>query len=171
MLEVYRTESSLLSYKIITSLSAVRLAIAYDDVLLALMAESPYAFVTLLTSDSYLPGALALAAALRDVHTVPHDIPFQIVCLVTPQTVDVSTVKLLRRAFNLVIGVEAIGQENDDNLKLLGESVGDQMAILRRIEQINASSDPRKRVCHRPIKRSPCTLLTTSSKAAHLPRY
>lgn len=27
-----------------------------------------FAFVTLLTSDSYLPGALTVAAALKDVH-------------------------------------------------------------------------------------------------------
>jgi len=84
----------------------------------------PYAFVTLLTSDYYLPGALALAGALKDVHpspVVPPEVDFQTVCLVTPETVDVSTIKLLRRTFNVVIGVEIIAQDDDDKgLKLLG---------------------------------------------------
>lgn len=82
------------------------------------------AFVTLLTSDSYLQGALTLAAALKDVHpspAVPPEVDFQTVCLVTPETVDVSTIKLLRRAFDVVIGVEVISQRDDKNLQLLGE--------------------------------------------------
>lgn len=86
--------------------------------------NSPFAFVTLVTSDSYLPGALALAAALRDVHPdppVPPEVPFETVCLVTPESVDVSTVKFLRRAFNVVVGVELIEQELTHELKLLGE--------------------------------------------------
>ena len=85
---------------------------------------TPYAFVTLVTSDFYLPGALALAAALKDLHPSPPSPPevdFQTVCLVTPETVDVSTIKLLRGAFNLVIGVEIIEQEDDRKLRLLGE--------------------------------------------------
>uniref|UniRef100_A0A0W0FAM2 Putative glycosyltransferase family 8 protein GLGEN n=1 Tax=Moniliophthora roreri TaxID=221103 RepID=A0A0W0FAM2_MONRR len=83
----------------------------------------PYAFATLVTSDDYLPGALTLAAALRDIHPsppVPPEVAFTTVCLVTPETVDVSTIKLLRRAFNVVIGVEVITQEDDKNLRLLG---------------------------------------------------
>lgn len=85
---------------------------------------APYAFVTLVSSDSYLPGALAVAGALKDVHPsppVPPEVPFQTVCLVTPETVDVSTIKLLRGAFDTVIGVEVIGQEDEKGLKLLGE--------------------------------------------------
>ena len=83
------------------------------------------AFVTLITSDSYLPGALTLAAALRDIHPTPAtepEVDFQTACLVTPETVDVSSVKLLRGAFDVVIGVEII--ENDDRrgLELLGKS-------------------------------------------------
>ncbi|KAK0505629.1 glycogenin [Armillaria luteobubalina] len=82
-----------------------------------------YAFATLLTSDFYLPGALALAAALKDVHptpAIPPEVEFQTVCIVTPETVDVSTIKLLRKAFNVVVGVEVIAQEDDKGLKLLG---------------------------------------------------
>lgn len=83
-----------------------------------------YAFATLLTSDSYLQGALTLAAALRDVHPSPAvapEVEFQTVCIVTPETVDVSTVKVLRKAFDVVVGVEVITQLDDSNLQLLGE--------------------------------------------------
>ncbi len=88
------------------------------------MADAPYAFVTLVTSDHYLPGALAVAAALRDLHPsppTPPEVPFQTLCLVTPESVDVSSIKLLRRAFDIVIGVEIIAQEDDKGLQLLGE--------------------------------------------------
>ncbi|KAH9968597.1 hypothetical protein BC827DRAFT_1164258 [Russula dissimulans] len=84
---------------------------------------SPYAFVTLLTSDSYLPGALTLAAALKDVHpspALPSEVDFQTVCLVTPETVDIASIKLLRKAFDVVIGVEIIEQVNERGLQLLG---------------------------------------------------
>lgn len=86
---------------------------------------TPYAFVTLVTSDSYLPGALALVAALSELHPSPATAPeldFQTVCLVTPETVDVSSIKLLRRAYNVVVGVEIIEQEDEKNLRLLGKS-------------------------------------------------
>ncbi|KAG9222545.1 hypothetical protein CCMSSC00406_0002880 [Pleurotus cornucopiae] len=82
-----------------------------------------YAFVTLVTSDAYLPGALTLAAALKDVHpspVLPPEVEFETVCLVTPENVDVSSIKLLRRAFNVVVGVETIVQQDDSGLRLLG---------------------------------------------------
>jgi hypothetical protein len=84
---------------------------------------SNYAICTLLTNDAYLPGAIALVAALRDLHTRPAQAPevdFQTVCIVTPETVDVSSIKLLRRTFDLVVGVEIIEQEDIRNLQLLG---------------------------------------------------
>ncbi|KAI0962044.1 hypothetical protein AcV7_000973 [Taiwanofungus camphoratus] len=84
---------------------------------------TPFAFVTLVTSDYYLPGALAVAAALKDLHPnlpQPPEVEFQTVCLVTPESVDVSSIKLLRRAFNIVIGVELIEQEDEKGLQLLG---------------------------------------------------
>lgn len=83
----------------------------------------PYAFVTLLTSDSYLPGALTLAAALSDVHPSPAlspEVDFQTVCLVTPETVDIASIKLLRKAFDAVVGVEIIEEDNERGLQLLG---------------------------------------------------
>jgi len=84
---------------------------------------SPCAFVTLLTSDSYLPGALTLAAALKDIHpspATPPEVDFQTVCLVTPETVDIASIKLLRKAFDLVVGVEIIEENNERGLQLLG---------------------------------------------------
>ena len=86
--------------------------------------DTPYAFLTLVTSDQYLPGALAVAAALKDLHPSPPsppEVPFQTLCLVTPESVDVSSIKLLRRAFDVVIGVEIIEQEDLKGLHLLGE--------------------------------------------------
>ncbi|EMD41902.1 glycosyltransferase family 8 protein [Gelatoporia subvermispora B] len=84
---------------------------------------TPFAFVTLVTSDYYLPGALALVAALKDLHPTPPtppEVDFQTLCLVTPETVDVSTIKLLRKAFDAVVGVEVIDQRDSRGLQLLG---------------------------------------------------
>ncbi|KAF8807820.1 hypothetical protein BYT27DRAFT_6590276 [Phlegmacium glaucopus] len=74
-----------------------------------------HAFVTLVSSDSYLPGALTQVAALVDLHEDPYT-----VCLVTPESLDVSTIKSLRKAFNLVVGVEILEQDNKHGLHLLG---------------------------------------------------
>ncbi|KAF8167658.1 hypothetical protein B0H34DRAFT_670044 [Crassisporium funariophilum] len=74
-------------------------------------------------SRLYFICALAQVAALNDLHNSPPvhpEVNFQTVCLVTPESVDVSSVKLLRKAFNLVIGVEILEQENAQGLKLLG---------------------------------------------------
>jgi hypothetical protein len=83
-----------------------------------------YAFVTLVTSDSYLPGALAISGALKDVHqTEPHQVEYDTVCLVTPETLDITTIKLLRKTYDIVVGVEVIGQSDPTGLNLLGESL------------------------------------------------
>ncbi|KAF9245777.1 glycosyltransferase family 8 protein [Melanogaster broomeanus] len=85
--------------------------------------STPYAFVTLLTSDSYLPGALAIAAALKDVHQFqpsPQPVKYDTVCMVTPETLDVTTIRLLSKAFDVVIGVEVIVQPDTQALTLLG---------------------------------------------------
>ncbi|KAH7886130.1 glycosyltransferase family 8 protein [Phlebopus sp. FC_14] len=82
-----------------------------------------YAFVTLLTSDSYLPGALAIAGALKDIHRSrppDHQVKYDTVCMVTPETLDVTSIKLLRRAFDVVIGIEVIAQPQTQGLALLG---------------------------------------------------
>ena len=100
----------------------------------------PYAFVTLLTSDSYLQGALTLVAALKDLHPQPAvapEVDFQTCCLVTPETVDVSTIKLLRKAFDVVVGVEVITSKSQRNLTLLGGYFSSSrfMRILVSVEQ------------------------------------
>ncbi|KAK4686846.1 hypothetical protein P7C73_g3279, partial [Tremellales sp. Uapishka_1] len=72
-----------------------------------MVSSLPNAFVTLLTSSSYLPGALVLLHSLLALHPAPR--AFKTVCLVTPETVDVKTIAELRRAgWDLVIGVEGI---------------------------------------------------------------
>ncbi|KIY51277.1 family 8 glycosyltransferase, partial [Fistulina hepatica ATCC 64428] len=76
-----------------------------------------HAFVTLVTSDHYVPGALVVAAALRDLH---HIRDFEIVCLITPESLDVASIKALRHAFDAVVGVELIEQRDNKGLKLLG---------------------------------------------------
>lgn len=81
------------------------------------------AFVTLLTSDHYLPGALVLAESLRLSHGIPRrgklraGVPrssatnFQVVALITPDTLSVQSIKALRRSglFDWIVGVEPIG--------------------------------------------------------------
>ncbi|KAH9944239.1 uncharacterized protein BXZ73DRAFT_87178 [Epithele typhae] len=67
--------------------------------------DALYAFVTL---------------ELHPSPPVSPEVPFQTLCLVTPESVDVSSIKLLRRAFDIVIGVEIIEQEDLTGLKLLG---------------------------------------------------
>ena len=67
----------------------------------------------------------SLVAALKDLHPsppTPPEVPFQTVCLVTPETVDVASIKTLRRAYDVVVGVEIIEQEDDRKLRLLGKS-------------------------------------------------
>ncbi|WVQ76910.1 hypothetical protein IAR50_006588 [Cryptococcus sp. DSM 104548] len=81
----------------------------------------PNAFVTLLTTSAYLPGALVLLHALQDLHPAPRD--FKIVALVTPETVDAKTIGELRKAgYDLVIGVEPIGsgKAGSSALNLMG---------------------------------------------------
>ena len=88
------------------------------------MSRPSFAFATLLTTDAYLPGALTLAAALRDVHAqlpTANRILFETVCLVTPETVDVKSIKALRKVFDVVVGVEVLEFEtNQQGLSLLG---------------------------------------------------
>lgn len=83
----------------------------------------PRAFVTLLTDSSYLPGALVLLHALRQLHPAPRG--FKIVCLITPETVDARAIGILQNAgFDLVVGVEPIssGKQNYRGLELMGTS-------------------------------------------------
>ncbi|KAG1757148.1 glycosyltransferase family 8 protein [Suillus lakei] len=98
-----------------------------------------FAFVTLVTSDSYLPGALAISGALKDVHhPQPHEVEYDTVCIVTPETLDITTIKLLRKTYDIVIGVEVIGQSDPAGLYLLAEgtksfSVGISLTVPRPV--------------------------------------
>ena len=79
--------------------------------------------MTLVTSDSYANGALVVASALRELHITPPTSPeveFKTVCIVTPETVDVAFIKKLRRAFDIVVGVEIIEENQAKGLQLLG---------------------------------------------------
>ena len=84
-----------------------------------------FAFATLVTSDDYGKGALVVGAALRELHPsppTPPEVAFQTVCIVTPETVGVSTIKELRNTFDVVVGVEVIDEHFADGLALLGAS-------------------------------------------------
>ncbi|KAH7909801.1 glycosyltransferase family 8 protein, partial [Hygrophoropsis aurantiaca] len=94
----------------------------------------PYAFVTLLTSDAYLPGALTIASALKDVHEVQSSesqLKYDTVCLVTPETLDVSTINSLRGVYDVVVAVESINQKDGNRLNLLGRP--DLDAVLTKL--------------------------------------
>ncbi|CDU24725.1 related to glycogenin-2 beta [Sporisorium scitamineum] len=81
------------------------------------------AFVTLLTCDHYLPGVLVLAESLRLCHGISRKgkhgagasttpaADFQVVALITPDTLSVQSVRALRRSglFDWIVGVEPIG--------------------------------------------------------------
>ena len=72
------------------------------------------AFVTLLTSDNYLPGALVLYQSLRASGTT-HDI----VILVTEQVTS-TAIQILERHFTIVIRVGLVKSTEHANLRLLG---------------------------------------------------
>lgn len=74
-----------------------------------------------------------LLHALQDLHPAPRD--FQIVALVTPETVDAATIGELRRAgYDLVIGVEPIGsgKAGQVGLELMGKVVSCSVCGLPR---------------------------------------
>jgi len=98
--------------------------------------QPEFAFVTLLNSSSYLPGALVLAHSLRELHPQPRNVEFHTVCLVTPETVDVQSIKQLRSAFDVVIGVEVItsGAEGEAGLQLMGASKKSEVDLARSMQ-------------------------------------
>lgn len=87
-----------------------------------------YAVATLLTNDSYLPGALTCIHSLLDVEeadkTADHEdrAPFETLCLVTPATVSVEAIKLLKSHFDKVVYCEPIESRSTKELALLGAS-------------------------------------------------
>ena len=79
------------------------------------------AFVTLVTTDSYVPGALVTIHSVLEAEAQSSANPFETVCLVTPATVAVESIKALRRNFSLVVGVEELRSGSAKELQLLGE--------------------------------------------------
>lgn len=73
------------------------------------------AFVTLLTSDSYLAGALVLAKSLRSTKT-----QYPIIVLVTPESVSTQCVQILYKTFDQVVFVPVIKSNQMLQLSLLG---------------------------------------------------
>lgn len=82
------------------------------------MPRPPHACVTLLTSDSYLAGALVTLASLQD--TEPDHAAYDTVCLVTPATLGHAAIQAVQKRFDFVIGVEEITTSNWEELDLLG---------------------------------------------------
>ena len=66
--------------------------------------------------------------AMRDVEVAAAEalegptpeVAFETVCLVTPESVSVETIRALRQAFGLVVGVDAIRTNSHKELRLLG---------------------------------------------------
>ncbi|SCV70912.1 BQ2448_3674 [Microbotryum intermedium] len=79
------------------------------------------AFVTLLTSDSYLPGCLTMINSLLDVEGAKGRADYDTVCLVTPATVGYAAIKALHKVFDQVVGVAEITTRSWHELGLLGD--------------------------------------------------
>ncbi|KND03397.1 uncharacterized protein SPPG_00885 [Spizellomyces punctatus DAOM BR117] len=74
-----------------------------------------YPYCTLLTSDSYLPGALVLASSLRATIT-----RHPLVCLVPTNALSPSANAALQQAYDRVVEVPLLRSANTENLTLLG---------------------------------------------------
>ncbi|KAJ2528294.1 Glycogenin-2, partial [Coemansia sp. RSA 1937] len=74
-----------------------------------------FAFVTLVTSDTYVDGALVLLHSLRRTLT-----PHSILCLVTPSTLSENSLQRLQQHFDGVIATDLHQSTDDCNLALLG---------------------------------------------------
>lgn len=93
------------------------------------------AIATLLTSDSYLPGALALSHSLASHLSTSFRATVHTVALVTPSSVSAKSTKVLARHFDRVVGVEQLG---------VGSAIVDEAS--RRERQVEgAVEDARER--------------------------
>jgi len=73
------------------------------------------AYITLLMSDSYLPGAVVLANSLRDAGTTK-----KLAVLVTMETLSADTISELKALYDYLIPVERIRNSNPANLYVMG---------------------------------------------------
>lgn len=76
--------------------------------------SSRKAFVTMVTSDSYVAGALVLAHSLKETSTA-----FPIECIVS-SNVSHESVGIMRKTFSHVHVVEKLDSASNENLRLLG---------------------------------------------------
>ncbi|KAJ2726544.1 glycogenin glucosyltransferase [Coemansia sp. Benny D115] len=81
----------------------------------ARLASERFAYVTLVTSDGYVDGALVLLHSLRRTLT-----PHSILCLVTPQHLSEHSLTRLRHHFDGVIETDVRLSTDDQGLALLG---------------------------------------------------
>ncbi|KAJ3163467.1 hypothetical protein HDU86_000046 [Geranomyces michiganensis] len=81
------------------------------------MSGNNYAYATLLTSDSYLPGALVLASSLRAAFT-----QYPLICLVTENGLSDNALSALARAFDRIVTVPLLRSSDAGNLELLGRT-------------------------------------------------
>ncbi|KAJ2610683.1 glycogenin glucosyltransferase [Coemansia sp. RSA 1365] len=72
-------------------------------------------FATLLTTDSYLHGALTLAASLRATGTA-----YEIICLVADGQLSRPALERLQSSFDRVVNIPILQSANMDNLALMG---------------------------------------------------
>ncbi|KAJ2327154.1 glycogenin glucosyltransferase, partial [Coemansia sp. RSA 2681] len=79
------------------------------------VAPPRFAYATLVTTDSYVDGALVLLHSLRRTLT-----PHSIVCLATPSSLSEHSLQRLRAHFDGVIEAELRLSTDDENLDLLG---------------------------------------------------
>lgn len=91
------------------------------------MSEAPatpdLAVATLLTDDSYLPGALTCIHSVLDAdQSASVQRQYETICLVTPASVSVEAIKLLKQHFDRVEYCEAIQSSSPKELALLGLS-------------------------------------------------
>ncbi|KAJ3012391.1 hypothetical protein HKX48_006300 [Thoreauomyces humboldtii] len=78
---------------------------------------SRYAYTTLLTSDSYLPGALVLASSLRASFT-----RHPVFVLVPENALSGNALAALEQAYDKIITVPMLRSEDQSNLQLLGRA-------------------------------------------------
>ncbi|SCZ98650.1 BZ3500_MvSof-1268-A1-R1_Chr7-1g09229 [Microbotryum saponariae] len=124
------------------------------------------AFVTLLTSDSYLPGCLTMINSLLNVEGAKGRADYETVCLVTPATVGHVAIKALHKVFDQVIGVAEITTRSWHELALLGELL---LSLLLLSHRQGYSARPRMSALDPdPNARGPCEPIAMPQPAAEL---
>lgn len=85
-----------------------------------MVAEERNAFATLLVTDSYLLGAIALSRSLKASRAKDKGSWIPLVVLCTPDTLSPGTMDALHKHYDQVIAVPLIRSTQTENLELLG---------------------------------------------------